>query len=688
MIPPRVPFTAASHVDVAVPGGTLAVPVRDARVAIVGSGAAGLNCAIHLVEEGLPSNDIAIITDSWGGGTSHNAGSDKQTYYKLSLAGEPDSPLVMARELHAGGSMHGDMALVESAVSVEEFFHLVRLGVKFPRNDHGMYPGYKTDNDPRQRATSVGPYTSKAMVEALAARVVELGIPVFDGYLAIAVLVAGAPGSRLVTGLAAIDLQAMPTGPPSLATMPVRVVRAPRVVLATGGPANIYGDSVYPANQHCAHGLGIHAGARLQNLAFMQHGIASKSFRWNLSGSFQQVIPAYRCLEPGSDDVDAAPELLSPHLPDPLDAAYQTFLKGYHWPFNPARCDLAAPNHSSIIDAIVFHATVLEGRRVFLDFRCNPWDLAGRPVHPRDLPLEARGYLAAAGAIDLPRPVDRLRALNPAAIQVYLDHGIDLDREPVEIHVAAQHCNGGIATDARWESINVPGLHAVGEVNGSHGQHRPGGAALNAGQVGGLRVARHVASVVDRYVDPGTFALAAEGSLGPVLVRLHGAIEAGHRGHGMALDDAWVELRSRMNRAGGIARDTGTLVDAVDGAAAMVRAILAGLPARTGPDLASFIRLDDAAITQLVVLSAMKEQLHVEGERVHPCYLPISLAALDPAELAAASRHVPAGDARNAILESGWNGAAVEHAWVEARPVPDVRDVFELLLQGVHRRDG
>ena len=50
--------------------------------------------------------------------------------------------------------------------------------MKFPSNHYGEFVGYKTDHDPRQRATSVGPFTSKSMVEALESRIQTYGIPV------------------------------------------------------------------------------------------------------------------------------------------------------------------------------------------------------------------------------------------------------------------------------------------------------------------------------------------------------------------------------------------------------------------------------------------------------------------------------------------------------------------------------
>lgn len=61
--------------------------------------------------------DIAIITEGMRMGTSRNTGSDKQTYYKLSLGGEvQDSVRQMAATLFEGGCVDGDIALAEAAI--------------------------------------------------------------------------------------------------------------------------------------------------------------------------------------------------------------------------------------------------------------------------------------------------------------------------------------------------------------------------------------------------------------------------------------------------------------------------------------------------------------------------------------------------------------------------------------------
>ena len=145
-------------------GGQVALPLTFVHTLVLGSGAAGLNAAVQLRAGGV--DDVLIVTEGLEMGTSINTGSDKQTYYKLSMCGdEADSPRMMAETYFAGGSMHGDLALVEASLSARAFISLVNLGVPFPRDAYGQFVGYKTDHDPRQRATSIGPYTSRECAE-------------------------------------------------------------------------------------------------------------------------------------------------------------------------------------------------------------------------------------------------------------------------------------------------------------------------------------------------------------------------------------------------------------------------------------------------------------------------------------------------------------------------------------------
>src|SRR5674476_1210771 len=142
------------------------VPVMTANTVVVGTGSAGYCAADRLAMFG--QTDVIVVSDKIRAGASRNAGSDKQTYYKLTLSGaEPDSVRSMAETLFSGGAMDGDIALAEAAWSPRAFFHLVESGVPFPHARSGEFIGYKTDHDLRQRATSVGPFTSKSITGSL-----------------------------------------------------------------------------------------------------------------------------------------------------------------------------------------------------------------------------------------------------------------------------------------------------------------------------------------------------------------------------------------------------------------------------------------------------------------------------------------------------------------------------------------
>lgn len=82
--------------------------------------------------------------------------------------------------------------------------------------------------------------------------------------------------------------------------------------------------------------------------------------------------------------------------------------------------------------------------------------------------------------------------MNQPAIDFYKENGVDLEKEMLEISLCAQHNNGGIDIDLHWQSC-VEGFFVVGEAAGSHGVYRPGGSALNAGQVGSARAALYAA---------------------------------------------------------------------------------------------------------------------------------------------------------------------------------------------------
>ncbi|MCK5850543.1 MAG: FAD-binding protein [Kiritimatiellae bacterium] len=447
----------------------MSIPLFQHHTLVIGSGAAGLNAAVQLRSRGI--EDVIIVTEGLDMGTSINTGSDKQTYYKLSMYGEDaDSPALMAQTYFDGGSMHGDLALVEAGLSARAFLNLVNLGVPFPTDEYGQFIGYKTDHDPRQRATSIGPYTSREMCRALIRQIKRLNIPVKENRTAVRLIVQDEGSSKRICGAVVIN-----------ADSTLEVYTAENVVLAVGGPGGLYKTSVYPSVHTGAIGLGLMAGAKAQNLPESQYGMASIKFRWNVSGTYMQVIPRFIST---AEDGSGEREFLRDYFDSVGEMNSQIFLKGYQWPFDSRK----VIGGSSIVDILVYIESVTRGRRVFMDFRGNPDGFSFD-----DLSSEAREYLTNSNAL-LETPIERLRTMNPGAIALYKDNGIDIAMEPLEIAVCAQHNNGGLAANHWWESLNIKHLFPVGEVNGSHGLYRPGGSALNSGQVASIRAAEFIAN--------------------------------------------------------------------------------------------------------------------------------------------------------------------------------------------------
>lgn len=455
--------------------------------AVIGTGAAGYGAALNLYENGI--KDIAVITEGVNMGTSRNTGSDKQTYYKLNLSGDcADSPHDMAKNLFSYGCVDGDNALAEAALSVPCFIRLCMLGVPFPTNSYGEYVGYKTDHDPRTRATSAGPLTSKLMTECLQRAVEERGITVIDGELLVSVVKDGDKAVGFIT----LNRKAQDGG--ELFTL----YNCGNIIMATGGPAGIYNDTVYPLGHTGSNGVAFEAGASGKNLTEWQYGLASVDPRWNVSGTYMQVLPKFVSVDSDGNEY----EFLDTYFKDEGKMLDMVFKKGYEWPFDSRK----ALNGSSVIDLLVYIEKNMLGRRVYLDFSQNPLNL--EELDYSKLGTEAYEYLKNADAC-FGRPIDRLLYMNSPAYDLYLSKGVDLKKERLEISLCSQHNNGGIDVDMWWQS-SVEGLFVIGEAAGTHGIYRPGGSALNAGQVGAARAALHISRNAAKNLDSDAFAAVAK----------------------------------------------------------------------------------------------------------------------------------------------------------------------------------
>jgi len=664
------------------------VAVHRANTVVVGAGAAGMGCAVQLVRmlraKGVedPAKNLLVVTGGLPLGASRMSGSDKQTYYKTGTSPRvADSAEDFARTLTAFGCCHGDNALVEGICSLRGFYNLVEAGVPFPHEPCGAFIGYKTDHDPRERATSAGPKTSRFMTLCLEAEARRMGVRIIDKHPVARFITRGQGESRRIVAMVCIDRARTGAG---AARIGAAVFVAENWVLAAGGPGELYEATVYPRGQAGIHGAALEAGLEACNLTESQYGLASIKFRWNVSGTYMQSVPRIFSTDPAGPQARGDErDFLAEYFDDMPAMATNIFLKGYQWPFDAQRL---TGGQSSLIDLAVHQETVVRGRRVWMDFLHNPAGPAGWGTFALDkLGPEALDYLRKTGATQA-LPIDRLRHMNQPAIDIYAENGIDLAREPLEIAVCAQHNNGGFSVDKWWQS-SVRRTFVIGEMAGTHGVKRPGGSALNAGQVGAMRAAEYIANVYARQ----SHAAAAldEAALAGVAEAVEGlkARLARSAGAKAAPADAMAEIGRRMTRHGAHLRSSRGSAAALDEALAQYAAIRKdGLRIDSPAQLPEALVAEQQCLTQIAMLKSIRGMFdRGAGSRGSHCILADDGVEVHPRLIDPATkrpyRFRPENEAlRGMILTTRYNPAVADLfdlSETPVRPIPTREIAFE-----------
>jgi succinate dehydrogenase/fumarate reductase flavoprotein subunit len=500
------------------------------------------------------------------------------------------------------------------------------------------------------------------MFEALAKEVGQKGISILDKHEVVSLLNWENKGEKHVLGAVALDKSKLDHD-----NLGLVVFNAVNVILATGGPAGMYKTSVYPESQTGSTGLALKIGAKGKNLTESQFGLASIKFRWNLSGGYQQVIPRYFSTDQdGSDER----EFLNDYFPDPGALSRAIFLKGYQWPFDPRRVENYG---SSLIDLLVYQETVQKDRRVFLDYTRN-----FNGFSSDTLDLEAHEYLKKSDALQS-SPIERLKALNQPAIDLYKSNAIDITRESIEIAVCAQHNNGGLKGNIWWES-NVRHLFPIGEVNGSHGVYRPGGAALNAGQVGGLRAALYIANRYNGKPPSGkNFQSAAQIQIQQILDQAKNAIRPD--ADETVTFSALHELQERMTQFGAHIRNPTEIKVAVKDAWTLYRKLCKEGRVDDPKKLPQIFKVRDLCLTHAVYLEAIQEYID-QGGRSRGSYIVLDTEGEKPCAAMNDDWRfalTEKDDSANQKILEIWldDHLKAQKKWVDVRPIPKEESWFE-----------
>jgi len=324
-----------------------------------------------------------------------------------------------------------------------------------------------------------------------------------------------------VTGLAVLD----DAGNPG-------VLRAPAVLLATGGYGQLYSSTTNPeTSTGDGIALALRAGATAADLEFVQFHPTVLYVEDPLAGSRISAAPAIGQRPLVTEAVRGEGAVL-------LDRAGTRFMEGVH-----PLADLA------------------------------PRDVVAAAITRRMIETGADCmYLDARTLGDFARRFPTVFAACRAA-------GIDPVREPIPVTPAAHYSCGGVVTDVHGRT-RVPGLYAAGEVarTGLHGANRLASNSLLEGLVVGARAAAAVVADRPAFRDGAALAPSPAVPLAPRAVvqrAMTGAASIGRDGPGLAGASDAIEAATTV----GVPVDRAGIEDAA--LTLLGRAVLAAAGERT-----------------------------------------------------------------------------------------------------------
>lgn len=150
-----------------------------------------------------------------------------------------------------------------------------------------------------------------------------------------------------------------------------------------------------------------------------------------------------------------------------------------------------------------------DGQRFMKKYNPTSMELAGRDEVARSIATEireGRGTENDAVYLDISFiPARIIEERLPTMLEDFLDIGIDIRNEPMEVTPTAHHMMGGIKINNKAET-NLKGLYAAGEVvGGIHGGNRLGGNALADtqvfGHIAGRNASKHATVVSVPRID-------------------------------------------------------------------------------------------------------------------------------------------------------------------------------------------
>jgi len=410
-------------------------------VLVIGGGAAGSRVAYEAKRLHPHLKVLLTVAGGFGSSGSTNliASESLGINAPFDYMKDGDSSDVFYRDIQEIGAGLSDPVLsrVVADEACDRINDLIALGIHFEAA-YGDIVQCKLSGCTKARSLTCGGSTGRALVRVLKSAIQKIGVEILENTRVIDL--AQDDAGRVCGALALIGNKPISIG-------------AGVVVLASGGAGRIFRHNVNPPSiEGDGWSMAYRAGARLINMEFFQVGPAI------FNAPIQFIIHSHMWrLRPRLTNA-LGEEFLPRYCPSGVDPAEVLDLKAMSYPFS-VRTD------AKYLDIAIFKEV-----------------------------MAGRGTPAGAVWFDVTH-VDRETLLTKAPItyRTFLQAGIDLARDRIEIGLVIQNFNGGILIDLNGFT-GIEGLYAAGEVTGGvHGADRPGGNNLIDTQVFGYRAGRAAA---------------------------------------------------------------------------------------------------------------------------------------------------------------------------------------------------